>query len=240
MDFQTALAAAQKDCGGKGIGTLGEKTLHLTLKYLFAPDPDTHERKIGGFVADAVTEDGVVEIQTRSLSRLKPKLAAFLPLCPVTVVVPVIEHKMLLQINTDGELLSQRMSPKHESVWTAMREIYLLRSFLQDPNLEICLCMMNISEYVLQKSKKVRLDRVPAALNAVHRLRSPQDYRALLPDPVPEIITSAALGTMLRISQDTARYYINLLCHLGCAEEIGRDGRQKQWRLLCVSENSRG
>ena len=76
-DFDAALKAAERDMGGKGIGTIGEKTLHLALKYYFAPDPETHERPVGGFIADAVTEEGVFEIQTRGLSRLKPKLDAF-------------------------------------------------------------------------------------------------------------------------------------------------------------------
>ena len=72
-EFDTALKAAELDMGGKGIGTMGEKTLHLALKYYFAPDPETHERPVGGFIADAVTEECVVEIQTRGFSRLKPK-----------------------------------------------------------------------------------------------------------------------------------------------------------------------
>ena len=71
LEFENAIAAAEQDMGCKGIGTLGEKSLHLALKYYFAPDPETHERQVGGFVADAVTEAGIIEVQTRGLSRLK-------------------------------------------------------------------------------------------------------------------------------------------------------------------------
>ena len=38
--FAEASEAAERDLGCRGIGTLGEKTLHLTLKYYFAPDPE--------------------------------------------------------------------------------------------------------------------------------------------------------------------------------------------------------
>ena len=96
--FPAACAAAARDLGCRGIGTLGEKSLHLTLKYYFAPDPDSHEQTVGGFIADVVTEDGIYEIQTRGLSRLKPKLDAFLPCCPVTVVHPVVTEKYLCSV----------------------------------------------------------------------------------------------------------------------------------------------
>ena len=141
-DFSAALAAAERDMGGRGIGTLGEKTLHLALKYYVAPDPETHERPLGRFIADAVTEDGVFEIQTRGLARLKPKLDEFLPLCPVTVVFPVITQKQLYRVDESGTVISERKSPKHESVYTAMREIYALRDYQARPGFRVLLCLI--------------------------------------------------------------------------------------------------
>ena len=148
IDFNAALAAAALDPGCRGIGTIGEKSLHLTLKYFFAPDPETHERPLGGFIADAVTEEGVFEIQTRGLSRLKPKLNAFLPLCSVTVVYPVAASTLLCCVDENGELLHQRKSPKHETVFTAMREIYTLRDALTNPNLRICVVSVDVAGYL--------------------------------------------------------------------------------------------
>ena len=63
-EFLTAAARARQDMGGRGIGTLGEKTLQLALKYYFAPDPQTHEVPVGSYIADALTGDGITEIQT--------------------------------------------------------------------------------------------------------------------------------------------------------------------------------
>ena len=53
------------------IGILSEKIMHLTLKYYFSPFDSDHEVKLGGFYADAVNEDGIVEVQTRSFKNLK-------------------------------------------------------------------------------------------------------------------------------------------------------------------------
>ena len=239
-DFADAIAAAERDMGGKGIGTLGEKSLHLALKYYFAPNAETHEKPLGGFVADAVTEDGVFEIQTRGLSRLKPKLDAFLPLCPVTVVHPVVPEKWVCKVDDTGELISRRKSPKHESVYTAMREIYTLRDYLQHPNLRICICAVTLTEYAVMRGKSLRekLDRVPMALRELWMLESPADYAALLPREL-ESFTIAELCAAIHAPEMQTRMFINLLVRMGELAEAGRNGRQKVWKRT-VSETIRG
>lgn len=231
-DFAEAIAAAQRDAGGRGIGTLGEKTLHLALKYYCAPDPETHERPLGGYVADAVTEDGVFEIQTRSLHRLKPKLDAFLPLCPVTVVHPVIAEKTLYRVDEAGELLSTRLSPKHETVYTAMEEIVGLRDYLTNPRFRILLCELALAEYSVQrgKSRREKHDRVPLALLNTHLLETPADYAAFLPDLLPEPLTVPALAAAAGTQDASARAYLNLLGSMGILAEAGRAGRLKCWK----------
>ena len=231
--FQEALRLAERDAGGKGIGTLGEKTLHLALKYYFAPDPLSHEQPLGGYVADAVTEDGVVEIQTRGLSRLKPKITAFLPLCPVTVVHPVIAEKQLVRVDENGEIQSQRRSPKHESVYTAMRELYMLRDFVQHPNFRIVLTELELTEYSVQTGsrRRTKLDRVPTELRQLWVLESPADYAARLPD-MPEMFTVAECAKLLHISADTARAMLNLYAKMGLMRGDGK--RPQNWGRIDI------
>lgn len=228
IDFAEAIALAERDAGGKGIGTLGEKTLHLALKYYFAPDPLSHEQPLGGFVADAVTEDGVIEVQTRGLSRLKPKITAFLPHCPVTVVHPVIAEKQLVRVDENGEVLAQRKSPKHECVFTAMREVYMLRDFVLHPEFRIVLTELELTEYSVQTGsrRRTKLDRVPTALRQLWVLESPADYAALLPD-MPEAFTAAECAKLLHISTDTARAMLNLYAKMGLMHGDGK--RPQRW-----------
>ena len=95
-----------------GIGTYGEKTVHAVLKNYFEPYPDSHERKIGGYVADIVGEDGIIEIQTGSFERLRKKLEAFLAVRRVTVVYPIPRKKWLIRIDPKtGEQGKKRKSP---------------------------------------------------------------------------------------------------------------------------------
>ena len=79
-----------------GIGTLNEKTLHAVLKCYYEPCTARHEIQLGRYVADIVSETGIVEIQTRAFHKLRDKLRYFLSISDsVTVVYPVPHIKWL-------------------------------------------------------------------------------------------------------------------------------------------------
>ena len=97
----------------QGIGTLSEKTMHAVLKHYYAPDEDMHEIPIENYVADIYTGTEIIEIQTRSMDRMRKKLEAFLPLYPVTIVYPIPREKWLYWIDEEtGEVSQKRKSPK--------------------------------------------------------------------------------------------------------------------------------
>ena len=65
--FQQACRQARESLRGQnGIGTLGEKTLHAALKAYYEPDAESHEIKIGRYIADIVGENGIIEISPSS------------------------------------------------------------------------------------------------------------------------------------------------------------------------------
>ena len=100
--------ATSRENTRQGIGTLGEKTLHSAVKYYFQPDPDMREVPVGPFVADALVDGGVVEVQTRSLYRLCPKLEYFLAQGKATVVYPVPAKKTVVWISPEGDMTPPR------------------------------------------------------------------------------------------------------------------------------------
>lgn len=237
-DFSQAILAAQQDLGCKGIGTLHERTLHLALKYYFAPDPTTHEQRIGGFVADAVTEDGVIEVQTRSFSRLKEKINIFLQYCPVTVVYPIANPKWVVWVDEDGVVQSRRKSPKRENLYTAIHEIYALRQWIGGYPLRFALCFVEIEQYRCLngygKQKKIRgehIDRVPLALHDIVMLESPVDYFTLLPNNLPMSFATDEAAKLIECSESDMRMLLNLLAQLGVVEKCGRKGRAYLWQM---------
>ncbi len=83
---QAKLKVLLKQNDPHGFGTLQEKTVHAVMKLYYEPDEDYHEVPIEGYIADIYTGERIIEIQNGNFNRLRPKLAAFLPLYPVTVV----------------------------------------------------------------------------------------------------------------------------------------------------------
>ena len=152
-----------------GIGTLSEKTVHAVLKHYYAPDESQHEIPVEGCVADIFNGKEIIEIQTRSFDRMRPKLERFLPLYPVTIVYPIPHIKWLSWINEEtGETSPKRKSPKHGNPYQAFIEMYKIRQYLPDGNLHFRLALIDMEEYRLlngwsrdKKKGSDRYDRIP-------------------------------------------------------------------------------
>ena len=128
--FEEAITAASHD---GGIGTLGEKTLHAVLKYYIEPDPYFHEVSVGGKVADVYNEDGITEIQTRSLERLIKKLPPLLERANVRVVFPLPYRKWLAWVDpSTGEVSRRRRSPKTGRLYDSLYELAKLKKFMEN------------------------------------------------------------------------------------------------------------
>ncbi len=186
----------------KGIGTLGEKRLHAILKSYISPFPDTHEIKIGGYVADIAAEEGLFEIQTSQFDRLRKKLAVF------------------------------RRSPKTGTVFDAFRELYKIKPLLLHPNLSFRFLLLEIEEYRNlngwdEKKKKgsSREERIPISLLDEFSLRGIKDFAALLPPSLPDKFTSADLSKSAGITLSSAQITLNVLSSMEAVRRSGKQGR---------------
>lgn len=223
--------ATSRQSGGEEIGTLGEKTLHSAVKYYFQPDPAKQEVKVGPYWADAICEDGIVEVQTRSLERLRPKLQFFLSQGPVTLVHPVPAKKTLVWIGENGETTRPRKSPSKPMAGQALWELYKLRDLLSHPDLRICILLLEVEEYRLlngwskdRKRGSTRFDRMPVSLLEEVWLRSVEEYEKLVPPQLPTPFTSRELGKAVGLSPKKASLAANVLRNLGVIQLAGKRG----------------
>lgn len=222
----------------QGIGTLGEKALHMILKRYMEPFEGNHETKIGPYVADIVGEEGVVEIQTGAFNRLRPKLEALLPVARVTVVYPIPHRKWLTWLDPEtGEAIGQRKSPKQGSFYHAFYELYKIKSLLTHPNLRLHLLLLDMEEYRRldgwsydRKRGSTRHERIPLALVDELRVEGAEDYQQLLPRELPESFTSADYARVSRLRPDGARTALNVLRAVGAVEREGKQGRLLLYR----------
>ena len=215
-----------------GIGGLAEKTLHKILKLTVEPSAEFHEVEYLGFVADIKNGQGIYEIQTRSAERLIKKLEAFLPAVKVTVVIPVITEKTLRWLDkSTGEISEPKKSPKHESVYTAFSELYMIRRFLNSENLSVKMMLISVEEYKYldgwdktRHKGSTKLDRIPKELLRTVTLNTPEDYAALLPEELPEEFTSRELSLILKAPKACASAIAGVFSSVGAIEAVRRKG----------------
>ena len=234
LSFTVALErAVLNNQGSGGIGTFSEKLLHRTLKYYFEADEKNHEIEFLGSVADIKNENGIIEIQTGSFSKLVPKLERFLECAKVTVVYPIIENKTICRINTEtGESKPPRKSAKKGRVSNALAEISMIRRFIPNDNLEILVVMVDVSETrMLYRKKKIgrkhtdKLNCIPTRINSIIKLNSVDDYRQLVPEGLSNQFTSQEFEKASGLRGIGAHGSLSLLMQLGILkrERHGRD-----------------
>ena len=205
----------------------------------------TTYRVDGSYVADIVGEHGVIEIQTRGVAHLKPKLSELLEAAPVTVVHPVILRKRIVNLDGDtGEVTSVRFSPKRGSLYTAMRELYALKPLLPQQRLTVRLPLLEADEIRsfgvrTRRRKKQRTrqgeyvsDLLPTDIVDEIILAQPSDYEIFLPGHLSGSFGAAELAEAAATDLPAARRVLNLLTFLGLTEAIGKDGRRTVYRRV--------
>lgn len=219
-----------------GIGTLGERTLHRMLKLTWEPSAAYHEIPVTGGVADIFRDGEVIEIQTRAMERLLPKLTALLPLYPVTVVLPLPHEKRLHRVNTEsGEIGKGRKSPKKGRVYDAFWELYKLRRVISHPHLRIQILLLDVEEYrteaVGRRRRGERLERIPTRPIALFTLEDAASYaETFLPEGLADPFTVKEYAKAVSLPTRYAALGISLLCERGVLERVGKEGRAYLYR----------
>ncbi|MGN0651002.1 MAG: HAD family hydrolase [Oscillospiraceae bacterium] len=242
--FTEALNAAQTRIRGMhgSVGTQNEKLIHAALKNYYAPCSDEQEIKIGKYFADAVSADGIFEIQTRALKSLTEKLKVFLEAGCVTIVHPVEALTRTVYINEEtGEVIKEgawrRVNPRVK----IFAELYSIREFLCNERLTIILAKLKVEKRVpfcgnalpdLRNRKarqKLNIQKIPLALMDEVRLECRADYLQFLPEGLPAEFTAKELRKAARDGEKSLR--TEVLRTVGIIEQTGKRGRSYLYRV---------
>lgn len=238
MTFDEALALVRE--GGErvgGIGILGEKTLHATLKLWLDDDSTHHEVPLPqGGVADIFDGERVTEIQTANFSALRKKLEKLLDTYPVTVVHPLVRMKWVSWIHPEtGEISKPRRSGRKGSFTDAGKQLIYILPLLSHPNLTIRLVLLDVEEQRLLdgwgnggKRGSHRAERLPLALGEQVMLRKDDDYAALLPPDLPDSFTAAQFGKAAHLQGRNLQGTLKVLLSVGVLRRE-KDGRGYQY-----------
>ncbi len=223
-----------------GIGTLSERALHRILKLYLEPDENFHEVKFEGSIVDIKNSRGVIEVQTRALKKLIPKLKKLLPICHVEVVYPMYSTKHITVIDKkSGELSRRRKSPKSMTRYDCFFELYNLREFIGNENFSVKLMMLDVDEYRYVHEMvdgkyydKLRVECIPNRIEEIIELNTARDYAVFLPEGLPEEFCSADLSHAISKNFRYSYSGMRILESAGLIEKIGRSGRRIMYKKV--------
>lgn len=242
--FSAALSAAmlrQRGMHGS-VGTQNEKLIHAALKNYYVPEEYSQEIRIGKFIADAVCEDGIIEIQTRSLHSLKEKLRVFTEAAHVTVVHPIeAENRTIYISESTGEILRETPFRKSNPKLKIFEELYSIREYLRDSRVSVILVRLKTDKRVFftgsevpdlrirSVRKKVRTEKVPLEILEEIRLCCPDDYARWLPKKLPESFTKKEFCAAAK--ESTASLRLEVLRAAGLIVQTGTSGKSYVYSL---------
>lgn len=226
----------------KGIGTKCEKSVHAVLKNYYEPFHDSQEQKIGGYIADIVGENGIIEIQTGHFSSLKEKLKAFLPVSRVTVVYPVYTKKRIITLDGEtGEIKSRHTSPLKETAYEIFPNLFPISEYLTNENLNFIIALLETDELRIPPEsigRKKRhhgrlsvIDRIPTALRDEIFINTHRDWEKLVPCLFDEDYTTEDLANSAHISRETAQTALSALFRGGVVTRTGKKGNAYTYRF---------
>lgn len=217
------------------IGSLKETPFHAALKRLVSPPGSRFEVPVDGYVIDVVAPGLLIEVQTRSVGKLKPKLGALLPCHRLRLVMPLAQTKWIEKRGPEGRA-ARRRSPKREKPLHVFSELVGIADALSHPNLEIEVVMtdqLEVREHVPGKAWRRRGWVVTGRelIGVTERLlfQGPSALRGLLPT-FGEPFTSRELAERAAVTPRLAGQVLYTLHRAGELQRVGKRGNAYLYR----------
>jgi hypothetical protein len=230
-----------------GIGELSERGVHRYLKERYSSGESyAREAAVDGKIADIARygRSGkaleVIEIQTRALHKLIPKVRALASSRKVRVVYPVAVELSIVTLGESGEIVSgPRKSPKKGDVWSLFDELVRATGLLEIPKASIEVAFIRAEEVRVRdgsgswRRKGVRIaGREVTAFIGSRRFSRPADWAALIPESLGERFVSAEFAAAAGIGPARARRALYCLAVAGAVARAGKRGRSLEWSRL--------
>jgi hypothetical protein len=214
------------------IGVLNEGPLHAALKAAYSANGGEEEVSVQTFVADAVRNGIMYEIQTGSFSGLRRKMAALADVGPVVLVHPIARTTTIVKQPEDRSAKpASRKSPKRGSLIHIVNELVYLPQMLNHPNFSVEAVLTEVREIRVFDPKKNRrrggwrvqekhlLDIIEGV-----RLQDMADLFNFLQMELPSPFDTRDLAAALDEPLDIAQKMAYCLRHAGVTEIVGKKG----------------
>lgn len=209
-----------------------EQTLHEQLKEFYARETGEIESPLGAYKVDVVRGDLLIEIQTRSFSSIRDKLRDLAQENRVRLVHPIAYQKWITRLDEDEKHVSRRKSPRRGRVEDVFKELVYLPRLLMNSNFELEVALVDLEEYWIDDGKgswrRRRWsihDKRMLELRERHLFRSPEDFKQLIPETLPQEFTSRMLSKETGLSMRLAQKMLYCLTKINIVERNGKKGR---------------
>ena len=237
-----------------GFSTLNESNLHHSLKILYQEIYEGQtEVEQDGHVYDIVTKNGnIIEIQTKNLAKLLPKLLDSIEKGHnVKLVHPVPVINRIELKDEDGNIISKRKSPKKGCVYDIFRELTGIYPLISNPHFSLEIVEIEMTEERTRTTEPVQSKngrrrfrrnwlktgkRLDTIINT-RRFSKAQDYLTLLP-ALPQPFCAKDLKNAFDKLPDIpkrspdAHLIIWVLSHAGLIEQVETEGRTKFYKIV--------
>lgn len=214
-----------------GIGTLGERSLHASLKDWLSEPGDEIEKQVDGYHIDIVRGPLLIEIQTRNFSAIKRKLATLLEEHQVKLVHPIARAKWIQRVDQRGRKVSRRKSPRRGRIEHLFQELIRIPRLATNPKFSMKVLFIEEEEIwrddgkgSWRRGKWSISDRRLLKVVGSKDLETTQDYLDLLPDGLAQEFTNRQLSKALGISSNLAGKMSYSLRKMGALETVGKRG----------------
>ena len=235
--------------------TLNESNLHNSLKILYQ---EIYEGQVeveqDGHVYDIVTKNGnVIEIQTKNLAKLLPKLLDTIDKGHnVKLIHPISLTTRIELKDEDGKIISNRKSPKKGCIYDLFKELTGIYILMTNPHFSLEVVEIEMTEERVRTSDAVQSKngrrrfrrnwlktgkRLDTIINT-RRFSKPEDYLNLLP-PLPQPFCAKDLKKAISEQKDfparaatNANLILWVLSHAQLIKQTETRGRCKYYNFL--------
>jgi len=209
-----------------------ETSLHRDLKHIYADGDAPVEAKLGPYRIDVLNDDQLVEVQTRNLGAIRPKVRKLCRDQKVLVVKPIAHRKYIVKPDKrKPEGISRRLSPKRGRLLDLFDDMVHFAAEFAHPN--VALEVLLTEEEELRQPKRAHrwrrrdyrlLDRALLRILEIHRFTTPADFRRFLPTDLPRPFTTGTLAEAMDEPRWLTGQIAYSLRQMGVITPVGRQG----------------
>ena len=230
--YKTLVTQTKQKSGLKmQFSTLNESKLHQTLKTLYSVQNDAQTEVLkNGYVYDIFSEEnGIIEIQTKNLAKLLPKIMDALERkIKITLVYPLPLETKILLTDEQGNKISYRKSPKKNNIYSIFRELTGIYPILLEPDFTLEIVEVKITEERMRTQEPVQSQnrrrrfrrnwiKTGKKLDEIletRRLKTKDDYLELLPAGLEEEFCAKNISELLKKSNSVSAPQALNIAHL--------------------------